>query len=415
MSKLRTASSVAGASVPEPERAAAEGRAPRASSSAGSRTAAADAPATTLLVLGCLHGAMLVPLWTAMWLGWLPVPTWATPIAWHAHEMTSGLILASTSAAMWSLGAARASGAPMLRWAIVGVWVLGRIAFVTAPAASPIWLAAIDLPLLPALALTLVRGAGGADGPPRRGVAALLVGWALANAMLHAGALGFAPGLARETAHLPVHLAAALLVILGPRWLVSEPISESREIVLLSVATLVAALVLDALGVVTGDETEEHAAALRLLAAVLLVVRIHRWRTAGPPSGAASTALLAAYAWLPLGLVLEAASEVFAAWPEAAGLHALTIGGLAGSAIAAALALPRATRPSTRRESAPALLRWSALSLAPQLTMSAAAVLRVVGELAGPIAVPALASAAGLFSLSLLGAAAIAASARRGV
>jgi uncharacterized protein involved in response to NO len=142
------------------------------------------------------YGGGLVLVWIAIWRGLWPAPAWLSPSQWHAHEMLFGLVAAaiagflSTSVPVWT-GRRALSGRPLM--ALAALWAAGRLAMLAAGALPVRLVAALDLAFLPVLALVLGRSLWRTGQRRNYGVLAVVGVLALANAAVHAQALGWAP------------------------------------------------------------------------------------------------------------------------------------------------------------------------------------------------------------------------------
>ncbi len=356
-------------------------------------------------LLGSAHGTLLIPIWAFIWQGLLPTPSWSSTIAWHAHEILGGFVAAGvagfllTAVPVWT-DSAPIRGLPLL--GLVSLWCIGRVGFALAWWLDPLSLLLLDVAFLPMLAATLARRLLTSSEPRHWSILAVLILWSLANVAQHARAMGYFVTAPRELLHIPAHLVVFLVVLVGGRLIPfftrnalehppenleptsapvepappdasRRPVRDYREIAVLSLVALAGAALLDIYGVVTGLESEEHAAAMRLLAGCLLAVRWWSWRGLQTLDRPLLWSLHLAFAWIPIGLWLEAASELHSAISEVAGLHALGIGGFGGLILAlmSRVALGHTGRP---------LVPPRPLQVA-YLAMSLCAGLRVLGAL----------------------------------
>jgi uncharacterized protein involved in response to NO len=167
------------------------------------------------------YAALFVPLSTALWLGAGPAPGWLVPGWWHGHEMVFGVVAAAiagfltTAAPVWS-GRPALHGAPLA--ALLALWAAGRAAMLASAWLPPAAVAAVDLAFLPALAGVLARTLRGRAQRRNHGIVAVVAALAVANAAIHAAALGLvAPGVARQALHLAVAGVIVLVVVIGGR------------------------------------------------------------------------------------------------------------------------------------------------------------------------------------------------------
>ena len=137
-------------------------------------------------LLACLS----VPVWIALFLGHAELKLEISPLLWHAHEMLFGF--AAGVIVGFLLTAVKAwTGLPTPRGALLGtlafVWLAARVAAVVAP--YPVY-AALDMALLPAVALILLRVLIKAGNKRNIPLISLLVLMATANLVFHLSALG---------------------------------------------------------------------------------------------------------------------------------------------------------------------------------------------------------------------------------
>ena len=87
----------------------------------------------SLFLLATLYAIVVVPLWAAAWLGYVPMPTsLGTPAWWHAHEMIYGFAgaaiggFALTAVATWTKRPP-VSGYPLM--ILAALWLIARVLF----------------------------------------------------------------------------------------------------------------------------------------------------------------------------------------------------------------------------------------------------------------------------------------------
>jgi len=138
------------------------------------------------------------------------------------------------------------------------------------------------------------------------------------------------------------------------------------------------------------------------IAALLLAVaglgqawRLVRWQGARARADALVLVMHAAYAFIPAGFLLMAATAAFpAAIPSSAGLHAWTVGGVAGMIVAV---MTRASLGHTGRE-----IVADRSVVAAYAAVGAGAALRVAAPFAGDWSVAALCAGGALWSAAFI-------------
>jgi uncharacterized protein involved in response to NO len=166
------------------------------------------------------YGGIAVLWWAAIWRGELPAPGWLAPSRWHAHEMLFGVVGGAiagfllTAVPVWT-GAPALAGGPLL--ALAALWAAARLALLVAGCLPPWAIALVDLAFLPAVAAVLARALRRTGQRANQGVVALLALLALANAGVHAQALGILASSAARSLRFAADAVVALIVVIGGR------------------------------------------------------------------------------------------------------------------------------------------------------------------------------------------------------
>jgi uncharacterized protein involved in response to NO len=260
--------------------------------------------------------------------------------------MLFGLVAAAiagfllTAAPVWT-GRPALCGRPLI--ALVALWALGRLAMIAAGALPAGLVAAIDLAFLPAVALVLLRTLWRSGQPRNYGVAGLVGVLALANAGVHAQALGLATGSAPRALRFTVDVVVVLVVVIGGR---ITPAFTTNALLRRGVAARARSrpwldrLAVAATALLAGvDLLAPRSAAsgvLSGLAGLAVAARMAGWQTLRTWRDPLLWSLHAGMAWIAVGLLLVAAGDLGAPIPASAGLHALTAGAM-GSMILAVM------------------------------------------------------------------------------
>jgi uncharacterized protein involved in response to NO len=318
-----------------------------------------------------------------------------------AAAAIAGFLLTATP--VWT-GRRALCGRPLL--ALAALWALGRLAMILAGALPPALVAALDLAFLPLVALVLARSVWGTGQRRNYGVVALVGALAIANAAVHAQALGLASGSAPRALRFAADVVVVLIVVIGGR---ITPAFTANALLRRGAGARVASLpwldrlaVAAAAGVAATDLLAPRSAASGALAAaagLAVAARMAGWQTLRTWGDPLLWSLHAGTAWVAAGLLLVAAGDLGAPVPASAGLHALTSGAM-GSMILAVM-----TRVSLGHTGRPLVLPRGAVG--SYLLVHAGALARVGSLLApGPLSTPLLvaggllwAAAFGLFAL----------------
>jgi uncharacterized protein involved in response to NO len=326
------------------------------------------------------YAAAVVPLW--LWMltsGAEPAGPFAGP-AWHAHEMIFGYLAAVmagfilTAVPNWT-GRLPLSGMPLA--VLFALWLAGRIA--SSAVNAPLPALALDLAFPAALAAAVWREVLAGKNWRNAPIALLLTLFAGANLLHHIEA--FRPELAGNAVRLALGVAAVLMALIGGRitpsftrnWLVKQgetrlPASFGR----LDRAALVASVA----GMVAWNAAPEHmiSGALLVVAGVLLLVRLARWRGWRARGEPIVLILHVGYLWLAAAFILLGWSILDPiGMPQSAALHALTAGAVATMTLAV---MTRATRGHTGR-----VIETDAATLLIYLLVTVGALLRVLAPM----------------------------------
>jgi len=354
----------------------------------------------SLFLLATLYAIVVVPLWAAAWLGYLPMPSsLGTPSWWHAHEMIYGFAgaaiggFALTAVAAWTKRPAVA-GAPLM--ILSGLWVIARVLFALPFPALLVPAIVADLGYGVVLFVLMAREVISVRSQRNYKVLVILGLLPLANAFFFLGMTGNAPW-TMTALFAGLWLVVMLINLIGGRvipgftrnWLKRQLTEQKREPAtlppvfdrfdLLTTWFMVAFAILHLLGA-----PSRWIAGVGLITSALLFIRLTRWQGIHTGSEPLVWVLHVGFAWLPLGFLLLASAEV-GLLPQSAGVHALTSGAITTMILAIA---GRAALGHTGR----ALESHPALTVA-YLLITVAAICRVAATI-GPGARPLLAASA---------------------
>ncbi len=281
---------------------------------------------------GTAFAALLVPLWIAVLLGALPwiLPAGVNPLLWHGHEMVFGFGLAiivgflGTASQTWS-GQRGLHGSRLVL--LFSVWLVGRLAFVI-PGLSVAWRLALELPWLPLAGWCLfphLRAAG------RRNLVflALLGVFFVLDLVVHLDMLAIVIGHGRHALYLAVYVIVLMVSLIAGRvvpFFVAKglgfPDQRRPPAILDGACTL--GLVPVAIVATYGPEGLA-AATLAFVFAALHLWRLVSWFRPNILRNPMLAILVAAYAWMPVALVLTGLALMGMVVPWLA-LHAFTAG-----------------------------------------------------------------------------------------
>ena len=292
---------------------------------------------------GALYALAAMLVWLPQYTGALSLPGVFAPLVWHAHEMIFGFIPAviagflMTAVPNWT-GRMPLQGAPLLALALI--WLAGRLAIALSGVIG--WAATMIVDAAFPVALVAVMGREIVAGKNWRNLRVLaIVGvLALANIAFHIEA--HLTGAGAHAQRFGVAAALALVILVGGRivpsftrnWLARNnpgPLPAGFD----NIEKGVFGVTLAALLVWAFNLDGRVAAPLLAAAGLGQAWRLVRWQGARARKDALVAAMHVAYAFIPAGFLLMAASAAFpSAVPSSAGLHAWTVGGVAGMIVA---------------------------------------------------------------------------------
>lgn len=323
-------------------------------------------------LMTALSAVVLLALWLVALAGELPLSPY-----WHGHEMLYGFAGAAIGGFTMAAVPKWTNTESPVGWPLAGLvvlWLAGRVGLFVAELGEGWGLfVLLDLFFLPALAAVVAQMIMGAKNARNYVVVGILVGLVICNIAYHfydaANALRAGVFLVAALAALiggrvvPAFTQNALRMHAGPEIACTTPLWTHKAILLLLFVLSAAQLV---------GAPDRVQGVLSAACAVVLCIRMWRWRSFQTLFDPIVWILHAAYVWLPIGFGLKALSDLTGWVAPNAALHALTIGGLGLLILAVA---SRAALGHSGR--ALKVSRWTVLSY---LLVIAAAVLRVLAE-----------------------------------
>ena len=293
-------------------------------------------------LLGTIYGTLLMLGWAGAYAGlWTPAPGGLPLMLWHGHEIVFGFACAIiagvvlTALPSWA-GTDEIQGGRLAL--LVGLWLAGRVACWLLPWIPLPLAAAIDCALFPLLALMVTPQLARVDNRAYLLLLPVLAGLCAGNLVFYAG---FAESAARNDALANLGLRIALYAIVLLYVLkagVLTPIFTGNVLCETERGTDIPFnRLLEALSVVSvvllavADLAALPARWIGVAAATACVIhawRLARWRGWLVTDTPLVLVMHLGYAWLVAAFALKAAAELGAAAPEAAWLHAFTVGAL---------------------------------------------------------------------------------------
>ena len=343
-------------------------------------------------LLASIFSALSIALWAAQFSGWLGHAYLQGPL-WHAHEMLFGFVLAVVVGFLFTAGrnwSNRPTPSGPALAALAALWLAARLLVLTPWG----WAAAIASAAFPiAAAIGLAIPLVGAGNRRNYFFVVLLVLLGGADLALHLSLLGVLTLPPQLGVQIAIDLVLFLLAVMAGRvvpmftnnGVPGAGASRNPWIEKAALGSLIVLAGLDAAGLDGGG-----VAAVAAFAALAHVVRWLLWRPWKTAPAPLVWSLHAAYAWIPVHLLLRVGVEFGAVAPSVA-THALTAGAAAGMIIAM---MVRTTRGHTAMP-----LRADRVDVACFALVIAAALVRVGAPLFAPsLMLPAVVAAAALWS-----------------
>jgi len=260
-------------------------------------------------LLAGITAVLLVPLWVYHFTGAEAAFAYYDPLTWHGHEMLFGYNVAViagfllTAVRNWT-GLPTPSGKALA--GLVLLWLAGRVLPFFA---SPWLIAAVDLLFLPVLAIAIAIPLLRSRQNQQLVFLLVLAALAGANLMVHLQLLGFDTSSARLGLKLATYLVILLVVVLGGRvipiftdhGLNREASQRWKAVEILAIVALLLLMILE-----LAAAPPMAIAVLAGLAALMHAIRLYGWYQAGIWRVPLLWVLHLGYAWLVVGLLLQA-------------------------------------------------------------------------------------------------------------
>ena len=309
-------------------------------------------------LLAGLGAVTLILTWTLLWHRGLAPEAYYSRVGWHSHEMLFGYAVAVvagfllTAVRNWT-GIDTPVGTPLA--ALASVWIAARL-LPWLPGVPSVLIAAVDLAFLPLLALALVRSLWGGRNKINRVFLPLLLAMTLANALVHAEALGLAAGLSTRGNYLMLDLLLLLVLLVAGRvmpFFTERAVPGARPAVRPWVERATFILVLAMAATRLAGASAAWVGTLALALGLVQALRLAGWHYTGVWRIPMLWVLYTALGWLILGLFLEATAGWGLAAPNLA-LHALTVGAIGTLPLGMMARVPLGP-PGRTMETAPAV------------------------------------------------------------
>lgn len=329
-------------------------------------------------LLAALTAAVLIPGWLLVLDGGLLPAGPLSGMLWHAHEMVFGYATA-VMAGFFLTAVPKWTDSPPIRpaplAALAALWIVGRVAIGLSGVLPPALVAALDWPFVPILALLIGVPIVRSRSWRNLGFPFLLLGMAVANAVVHLQALDLLEGDRLAPERVALWLMLVILVVFGGRvtrlFTANALRGEAtvREMDLRDRLAVASATAVPLAMVLTDDANV--LGAVVAVAAVLNGVRMTGWATWATRTRPIVWVLHLGYAWIAASMALVAFAH-FSPFSFAASTaqHALTVGAIG------TLTLAMLTRVTLGHTGAP--LRADRATTAIYLLILGAALMRVV-------------------------------------
>ena len=324
-------------------------------------------------LLGASYGVLFMLAWLGAYADLWPALLPGMPhLFWHGHEIVFGFAgaiitgIVLTALPTWTGTEEIKDGRLAL---LVALWLAGRIAMWLAPWLPLAAVAAFDCALFPAVALMVAPQLLRAKNRLYLLLLAVLAGLFAANIAFHLGSASFGLRLAIYSIMLLYVLKGGVLIPVFTGNALREKKRGNGIPPWFALDVLAAASIVALAGADLAALPPRWTGLAAAAACIIHALRLARWRSWRVMDEPLVLVIHLGYAWLVVALGLKAAAGLVGAVPEAAWLHAFTVGALG------MMMLGLMTRVVLRHTGRPLVLP-PAIAVAFAL-MFAAAVLRV--------------------------------------
>lgn len=289
-----------------------------------------------------LYGVAPVLAWVWAFVGDGGIPGWFAPSHWHGHEMIFGFVIAAASGFLltaipnWT-NSPPFSGTPLALLALI--WILGRLAMWFGWPLGSYFVAFIDLSMVPLLAFFIGKRLVAHKVRQNYIVLVILLVLFVANLLMHLETLGFYMDSAYFGLQLGVYAVIFLVTMISGRIIPGFTANALRRkginaytetptnITKAVVVSLILAILIDLFG---GDGQYARVASgiAAGLTALMLLIRMKRWKSLMVLDDPVVWVLHAGHFWLVIGFALLAAAHFSDGIERDAGLHALSSGAI---------------------------------------------------------------------------------------
>ena len=288
------------------------------------------------------YGFAPILAWLWSLLGDGGIPGEFVPAHWHGHEMIFGFVIAAatgfllTAVPNWT-NSPPFKGAPLALMA--AIWLLGRLAMWFGWPLGALFVAVIDLTMIPTLGIFIALRLIAHKVPQNYVVLVILFILFVANLMMHLENLGVTLDTAGLGLQLAVYGVIFLVTMISGRVIPGftgnalrrqgiNVYTETPSTVTKAVVLCLALAVLSDLFGGDGEYGRAAAGVAAGLAAITLFIRMKNWKSLMVLSDPIVWVLHAGHFWLVVGFALLAAAHFSDGIERDAGLHALTTGAI---------------------------------------------------------------------------------------
>ena len=295
-------------------------------------------PFRPFFLLTAIYAALSVIAWVCFFLGAISLPLGWSPLHWHSHEMLFGLIPAAiagfllTAICNWT-GAAPLT--PKGLFALMIIWLAGRLMMWTASWWPSGLVAAVDLLFLPAMAIYVLRLLLAHNNTRNLPIAGILVLLSIANLFMHIGFMSGDFYWLKQGELMALGLITLIMIVIGGRiiplftanWLRKNTIHADSVKIFpwLDRVTLIATALLIPADFVSSAPW--LSALIAVIAGLLNAARLLGWSGWRAWRKPLLWILHIGYGWIVLALLLKGAAGFNLVAPSA-WLHALGAGAM---------------------------------------------------------------------------------------
>jgi uncharacterized protein involved in response to NO len=283
-----------------------------------------------------LSGVIPVLAWVLAYTGNGATPGDFAPAYWHGHEMIFGFVVAAAAGFLLTAVPNWTRSGPFNGWQLgllALIWLAGRLAMWFGAPVGPVFVALVDLTMIPVLALYIGRRLLAHKMRRNYIVLAVLLVLFIANAAMHLEATQMLADSAGFGLNLGIFVVVLLVTLISgrviPGFTANALRRREKEVDTQTPESVTRVVIFSLILAAAFDLFDlQGAGIVAAVAGLALLVRMARWKTMLILDDPLVWVLHAGHLWLVIGFVLLALASFNDGLERDAGVHALTAGAM---------------------------------------------------------------------------------------